>query len=271
VADIDVLEVYNARLLRESFNDEALRFARKYRLLQGAGSDAHVLQGVGTGALRMRRFEGPEEFLLSLRTAEVLRRPKSLAYLQSLKWVAQAKEKLGAPQYRSRHPAPHASGAEHALLELDGPLDRLPEQGEQLLDRLSRLPPPGLLLRDVACLQRVGDGLHDVVDVERLGDVRDGARLDRSVDERARAAGERDDGHVPLRQDAPGHLHAVEPWQAEVEQDHVGLVLARERDGLDAVRGVGADAEAGILEHEPQLGSGVRVVLHGEDGRDGER
>jgi hypothetical protein len=94
LAEIDVFEVFNARLLRDSFNDEALRFARKYRLLQGAGSDAHVLQGVGTGALRMRRFEGPEEFLLSLRTAEILRRPKSLAYLQSLKWVAQVKEKV---------------------------------------------------------------------------------------------------------------------------------------------------------------------------------
>ena len=94
LAEIDVLEVYNARLLRETFNDEALRFARKYRLLQGAGSDAHVLQGVGTGAVRMRRFDGPEEFLLSLRTAEILRRPKSLAYLQSLKWVAQVKERV---------------------------------------------------------------------------------------------------------------------------------------------------------------------------------
>ena len=94
LAEIDILEVYNARLLRESFNDEALRLARKYRLLQGAGSDAHVLQGVGTGAVRMRRFDGPEEFLLSLRTAEILRRPKSLAYLQSLKWVAQVKERV---------------------------------------------------------------------------------------------------------------------------------------------------------------------------------
>jgi len=94
VHEIDVFEVFNARLLRDSFNDEALRFAQKYRLLQGAGSDAHVLQGVGTGAVRMRRFEGPEEFLLSLRTAEILRRPKSLAYLQSLKWVAQVKEKV---------------------------------------------------------------------------------------------------------------------------------------------------------------------------------
>ena len=94
LAEIDVFEVFNARLLRDSFNDEALRFARKYRLLQGAGSDAHVLQGVGTGAVRMRRFDGPEEFLLSLRSAEILRRPKSLAYLQSLKWVAQVKEKV---------------------------------------------------------------------------------------------------------------------------------------------------------------------------------
>ena len=94
LAEIDLFEVYNARLLFEAYNDEAVRFARKYNLTAGAGSDAHVLQGVGTGALRMRAFHGPEEFMLSLRTAEVLRRPKSLAYLQSLKWVAQVKEKV---------------------------------------------------------------------------------------------------------------------------------------------------------------------------------
>ncbi|MEO5634091.1 PHP domain-containing protein [Gaiella sp.] len=98
IADIDVLEVYNARLLFEAYNDEALRFQRKYGLLAGAGSDAHVLQGVGTGAVRMRSFNGPEEFLLSLRSAEVLRRPKSLAYLQSLKWAAQVKEKISATE-----------------------------------------------------------------------------------------------------------------------------------------------------------------------------
>jgi predicted metal-dependent phosphoesterase TrpH/glycosyltransferase involved in cell wall biosynthesis len=94
VHDVDVLEVYNARLLFEAYNDEALRFARKYNLLMGAGSDAHVLQGVGTGALRMHPFEGPEEFLLSLRTAQVVRRPRSLVVLQGLKWVAQAREKV---------------------------------------------------------------------------------------------------------------------------------------------------------------------------------
>jgi hypothetical protein len=94
LAEIDVLEVYNARLLFEAYNDEALRFARKYNLIPGAGSDAHVLAGVGTGAVRMRRFSGPEEFLVSLHDAEVLRRPKSLVYLQWLKWVAQAKERV---------------------------------------------------------------------------------------------------------------------------------------------------------------------------------
>ena len=94
LAQVDVLEVYNARLLFEAYNDEALRFARKYGLTMGAGSDAHVLQGVGTGAVRMRAFDGPEEFLANLRTAQVLRRPRSLLYLQSLKWAAQAKERV---------------------------------------------------------------------------------------------------------------------------------------------------------------------------------
>jgi predicted metal-dependent phosphoesterase TrpH len=94
LADIDIFEVYNARLLFEAYNDEALRFARKYNLTMGSGSDAHVLQGVGTGAMRMRAFDGRDEFLLSLRSAQVLRRPRSLVYLQSLKWMAQAKERV---------------------------------------------------------------------------------------------------------------------------------------------------------------------------------
>ena len=93
LAEIDVFEVYNARLLFEAFNDEAMRFARKYNLTMGAGSDAHVLQGVGTGLVRLHAFETAEEFLISLRAAEIVRRPKSLLYLQGLKWVAQARER----------------------------------------------------------------------------------------------------------------------------------------------------------------------------------
>jgi Glycosyltransferase Family 4/PHP domain len=86
---VDVFEVYNSRLLFDSFNTDALRFATKYNLLQAAGSDAHVLPGIGTALNRMPAFEGPEEFLLSLRQNRIERRPKSLLYLQGLKWVHQ--------------------------------------------------------------------------------------------------------------------------------------------------------------------------------------
>ena len=94
--EIDVLEAYNARLLFDTYNDEALRFARKYGLPAGRRLGCPRAAGRRTGALRMRRFDGPEEFLLALRTATVLRRPKSLAYLQSLKWVAQVREKVAS-------------------------------------------------------------------------------------------------------------------------------------------------------------------------------
>ena len=97
LGEIDVFEVYNSRLFFDAYNDEALRFARKYNLTMGAGSDAHVLQGIGTALLRMHAFETPEEFLQSLRFAEILRRPKSLVYLQGLKWVAQARERRARP------------------------------------------------------------------------------------------------------------------------------------------------------------------------------
>jgi Glycosyltransferase Family 4/PHP-associated len=84
---IDIFEVYNARLLFEGMNEDALRFAAKYNLIQAAGSDAHVLPGIGTALNRIPPFSGPEEFLLAMRQNEIVRRPKSLLYLQGLKWV----------------------------------------------------------------------------------------------------------------------------------------------------------------------------------------
>ena len=102
--DIDVLEVYNARLMFDAYNAEALRFQRKYGLLAGAGSDAHVLQGVGTGAVRMRRFDGPEEFLLSLRTrgssapAEIARLPAVPEVGRAGQGEGPLEQKLGSPR-----------------------------------------------------------------------------------------------------------------------------------------------------------------------------
>jgi predicted metal-dependent phosphoesterase TrpH len=87
--ELDVFEVYNARLLFDSFNADALRFATKYNLVQAAGSDAHVLPGIGTALNRIPAFDGPEEFMVAMRHNVIERRPKSLLYLQSLKWMQQ--------------------------------------------------------------------------------------------------------------------------------------------------------------------------------------
>jgi hypothetical protein len=69
--DIDAIEVFNPRVAIGAFNEEAVRFAAKYRLVAGAGSDSHVAQGLGSVRIRMRDFDGPREFLQSLRDAEI--------------------------------------------------------------------------------------------------------------------------------------------------------------------------------------------------------
>ena len=84
---IDVIEVFNPRVAISSFNEEAARFAAKYRLIAGAGSDAHVAAGLGSVRVRMRDFEGPDEFLESLREAEIHTKPTSLLYVQALKFL----------------------------------------------------------------------------------------------------------------------------------------------------------------------------------------
>ena len=85
--DVDAIEIFNPRVAISEFNDEALRFAAKYRIPAGAGSDAHVPQGLGSVRIRMREFNGPEEFLESLRDADIVRNPASLLYVQALKFL----------------------------------------------------------------------------------------------------------------------------------------------------------------------------------------
>jgi Glycosyltransferase Family 4/PHP domain len=87
LTEIDAIEVFNPRVAISAFNDEAARFAAKYRIVAGAGSDSHVAQGLGSVRIRMRDFEGPAEFLQSLRDAAILTRPSSLLYVQALKFL----------------------------------------------------------------------------------------------------------------------------------------------------------------------------------------
>jgi glycosyltransferase involved in cell wall biosynthesis len=87
VDDVDAIEVFNPRIAISEFNEEAVRFAAKYRIPAGAGSDAHVPQGLGSVRIRMRAFDGPAEFLQSLRDADIIRNPASLLYVQALKFL----------------------------------------------------------------------------------------------------------------------------------------------------------------------------------------
>jgi predicted metal-dependent phosphoesterase TrpH/glycosyltransferase involved in cell wall biosynthesis len=89
VEDVDAIEVFNPRIAIPAYNEEAVRFAHKYRIVGGAGSDSHVAQGLGSLRIRMRDFDGPEEFLASLADADIVGRPSSLYYaqVQALKFL----------------------------------------------------------------------------------------------------------------------------------------------------------------------------------------
>jgi predicted metal-dependent phosphoesterase TrpH len=90
VEEIDVLEVFNPRVALTAFNEEAERFARKYRIVPGAGSDSHVAQGLGSVRVRIHDFEGPGEFLEAMRDADITRKHKNLVYVQTLKLLQTA-------------------------------------------------------------------------------------------------------------------------------------------------------------------------------------
>lgn len=87
IDQIDAIEIYNPRVAIGAFNEEAERFAAKYRIVRGAGSDSHVAAGLGSVRIRMRDFDGPQEFLESLRHAEIHTKSGTLLYVQALKFL----------------------------------------------------------------------------------------------------------------------------------------------------------------------------------------
>ncbi|HDY69701.1 MAG TPA: glycosyltransferase, partial [Actinobacteria bacterium] len=93
-ADIDIIEVYNPRITFTSFNEKARRLARKYGIPGGAGSDCHVVEGVGTAMLSLNRFNGPLELLASLRRADIIRSNKSPLYLHSMKLLKNSRSSV---------------------------------------------------------------------------------------------------------------------------------------------------------------------------------
>jgi predicted metal-dependent phosphoesterase TrpH len=95
VEEIDILEVFNPRVAFSAFNEEAERFAAKYRIVPGAGSDGHVAQALGSVRIRLHDFDGAEEFLEAMRSADIVRKHKNLVYVQALKWMQAASGQAG--------------------------------------------------------------------------------------------------------------------------------------------------------------------------------
>ncbi|MGA8745267.1 MAG: PHP domain-containing protein [Solirubrobacterales bacterium] len=109
VEEIDILEVFNPRVALTAFNEEAERFARKYRIVPGAGSDSHVAQGLGSVRVRIHDFDGPGEFLEAMRDADITRKHKNLVYVQALK-LLQTTGRPKAPKRRVADAKPARGG-----------------------------------------------------------------------------------------------------------------------------------------------------------------
>ena len=67
---VDVLEVFNARNAVPAYNAGALEYARTHNLLAGAGSDAHTYAEYGRAYVDIPPFDGPGEFLESMRQGQ---------------------------------------------------------------------------------------------------------------------------------------------------------------------------------------------------------
>jgi len=80
--DVDVIEVFNAKVADQALNDRAAALAAAYGLPGAAGSDTHDPDGVGAAYLEMPAFDGPDGFLAALPRAKITGeyRPHAVRY-----------------------------------------------------------------------------------------------------------------------------------------------------------------------------------------------
>lgn len=82
--EIDIIEVFNARCLLQRSSDRALAFARKYNIVQSAGSDAHTPGEIGHAYVEMAEFKGRDDFLEALAKGKIIgRRTNPLTHFAS--------------------------------------------------------------------------------------------------------------------------------------------------------------------------------------------
>ena len=68
---IDLIEVFNARVLSPQTNSKARNFAREHNLPGTAGSDAHTISEIGNVFVELNDFNSPVEFLVALKQAKI--------------------------------------------------------------------------------------------------------------------------------------------------------------------------------------------------------
>jgi hypothetical protein len=79
---VDILEGFNARILRQADNLAVQGLAHQHNIPLAAASDAHFAREIGRAGVELEPFDGPEEFLKNLRGAAIFGR--RTPYLYSL-------------------------------------------------------------------------------------------------------------------------------------------------------------------------------------------
>jgi predicted metal-dependent phosphoesterase TrpH len=80
--DLDIVEVFNAKIPDQAHNDAAAQVAQDFELVPGVGSDAHDPHGVGAAYIEVPDFDGPRSMLAALARGRVVgeHRPHALRY-----------------------------------------------------------------------------------------------------------------------------------------------------------------------------------------------
>ncbi|MFC1925850.1 PHP domain-containing protein [Chloroflexota bacterium] len=94
LADIDIIEVFNSRVILNRCNRKAELFAEEHGLLCSAGSDSHTLREIGHAYVEMAQFEGSDEFCAALKEGRVFGR-RSCPLVHTLSTWSRIKKRLG--------------------------------------------------------------------------------------------------------------------------------------------------------------------------------
>jgi len=94
VADVDMIEAFNARTTLRRDNERGARFAAEHGKPMSAGSDAHTPGEIGLAYVEMPDFEGPGDFLAALGKGRIVgRRASPLVHVVST--LAKMRWRLG--------------------------------------------------------------------------------------------------------------------------------------------------------------------------------